>query len=61
MVDRTHSLIGSQVMSDNIDRNINVNQIYNTNMEMIKRANNRAAKMREYISKYKRDVSLQSN
>jgi hypothetical protein len=57
MVDRYQSLLGSQVLSDNIDRNMKVDKAFNCNMEMIKRSNAHAARMREFISKYKRDIS----
>jgi hypothetical protein len=56
MVDRYKSLVGSEVMSDNL-RNIKVDRIVNNNMEMISRANDHAARMREYISRYKRDAT----
>ena len=61
MVDRYQSLLGSEILSDNIDRNMKVDKAFNTNMEMIKRANERAAKMRQFISKYKRDISADAD
>lgn len=57
MVDRYKSLLGSEVLSDNIDRNMKIDKAFNYNMEIIKRTNSHATKMREYISKYKRDIS----
>lgn len=56
MVDRYKSLLGSELMSDNI-KNIRVDRIVNNNMEIISRTNEHAGRMREYISKYRRDAT----
>jgi hypothetical protein len=47
-------------MSDNI-RNFKVDKIINNNMEMISRTNQHAARMREFISKYKRDATNEAD
>lgn len=61
MVDRYKSLVGSEIMSDNL-RNMKVEKVVdNKNMEMISRTNEHAAKMREYIAKYKRNVTNEAD
>jgi hypothetical protein len=54
MVDRYKSLVDSQVMSDQIDPNFKGTRNYNR--ELVERTNSHATKMREYLTKYKRNT-----
>ncbi len=60
MVDRYQSLLGSELIPQDM-KNIRVDRIVNNNMEVISRANEHAARMREYISKYRRDATIEAD
>lgn len=61
MVDRYQSMVGSALLVEDIGRNVRADQLRNINREIVQRTNDHGTRMRELISKYKRNISKEAD